>query len=304
MSNSKIDNLIQEHSELEIWDHSFKTKNRTILIEYISTISLVKLPTYVMFRLLIRITGVFLILYGLGLDIPKLVGMTANHPLFEYYTTTLIVGLLLFLFSFAPAFRRYLVVSTNDGVRTLFHNGDIKNLRRIKKVLDERIENKASTGNYKINFNTGRIEELNIRQGDKIIATVEPTMIEKFDQQVNTMLAKSIISGSSDDNVAIASTGIVQSSHDHTGDIKFDQQIIDYTNYLPVMEQWREFMAQQKPDMTAQGQMEELIELMKSGTKGPMEKTRLQILGQELVSYLKAYDGFSQLMGDIMKLVA
>ncbi len=63
-------------------------------------------------------------------------------------------------------------------------------------------------------------------------------------------------------------------------------------------------MAQQKPDMTAQGQMEELIELMKSGTKGPMEKTRLQILGQELVSYLKAYDGFSQLMGDIMKLVA
>ncbi len=303
MSNSKIDNLLQEHSELEIWDHSFKTKNRTILIENISTISLVKLPTYVMFRLLIRIAGVLLILYGLGLNIPKLVGMTANHPLSEYYMTTLFVGLLLLLFSFAPAFRRYLVVSTNDGVRTLFHNGDIKNLRRIKKVLDERIENKASTGNYKINFNTGRIEELNAKQVDKIIATAEPTMIEKFRQHVDTMQAETIISGSSDVNVAIASTEIVQSTHDHTGEIKYDPQIIDYGNYLPVIEQWRDFMAQQKPDMTAQGQMEELIELMKSGTKGPMEKARLQTIGQELSSYLKAYEGFSQLMDDIMKLV-
>ena len=304
MSISKLDNLIQEHSELEIWDQTFKTKNRTILIESISTISLVKLPTHVMFRLLIRITGVFFILYGLGLNIPKLVGMTASHPLFEYYMTTLIVGLLFLLFSFAPTFRRYLVVSTNDGVRTLFHNGDIKNLKRIKKVLDERIENKASTRNYTINFDTGRIEELTVGQVDKISAKVAPAIIEKIDQQVETMQADTIISGSSDVNVAIASTGVVQGTHDHGDDIKFDQQVIDYANYLPVMEQWKDFMAQQKPDMTAQGQMEELIDLMKSGTKGPMEKARLQTLGQELSSYLKAYDGFSQLMGDIMRLVA
>ena len=294
MSNSKLDNLSEEYAELEIRDFTFKTENRTISIENISTISIVQYDPYTTIKFYIRIIGGLIAAYGF---LPYGVGSLNNM-------TAIIAGLVIVGLSLIPVLKHYLVISTNDGVRTLFFNKDVSKLETIKKILDERIENKSSTGNYTINFNTGKIEKLNIAAVDKMEAPVEVAVIEKFDQQVETMQADTIISGSSDVNVAIASTGLAQGTNDHAGDIKFDQQIIDYANYLPVMEQWKDFMAQQKPDMTAQGQMEELIELMKSGTKGPMEKTRLQTLGQELSSYLKAYDGFSQLMGDIIKLVA
>ena len=267
MSNSKLDNLSEEYAELEIRDFTFKTENRTISIENISTISIVQYDPYTTIKFYIRIIGGLIAAYGF---LPYGVGSLNNM-------TAIIAGLVIVGLSLIPVLKHYLVISTNDGVRTLFFNKDVSKLETIKKILDERIENKSSTGNYTINFNTGKIEKLNIAAVDKMEAPVEVAVIEKFDQQVETMQADTIISGSSDVNVAIASTGIAQGTNDHAGDIKFDQQIIDYANYLPVMEQWKDFMAQQKPDMTAQGQMEELIELMKSGTKGPMEKTRLQI---------------------------
>ncbi len=297
MSNSKLDNLSEEYTELEIRDFTFKTENRTISIENISTISIVRYDPYTVIKFYIRMIGGFIAAYGLLIQSALYGGGGLND------LTMIIVGLVVVGLSLIPVLKHYLVISTNDGVRTLFFNTDVSKLASIKKILDERIENKASTGNYTIDFNTGKIEKLNIATLNKMGAPIETAVIEKIDPYVDPVQAETIISGSSDVNVAIASTEIVQGTHDHTGDIKFDQQIIDYTNYLPVMEQWREFMAQQKPDMTAQGQMEELIDLMKSGTKGPMEKARLQTLGQELSSYLKAYDGFSQLMGDIMKLV-
>ena len=294
MSNSKLDNLSEEYTELEIRDFTFKTEHRTISIENISTISIVQYDPYTVIKFYIRMIGGLIAAYGF---LPDGGGAINNM-------TTIIVGLVIVGLSLIPVLKHYLVISTNDGVRTLFFNKDISKLETIKAFLDERIENKTSTANYTINFNTGKIENLNIAAVNKTKAPIDTAVIEKVDQQAQTMQADTIIPGSSDVNVAIATTGGVQGTDNHASDIKFDQQIIDYANYLPVMEQWKDFMAQQKPDMTAQGQMEELIDLMKSGTKGPMEKARLQTLGQELSSYLKAYDGFSQLMGDIIKLVA
>ncbi|MCP4934870.1 MAG: hypothetical protein GY927_11865 [bacterium] len=297
MSNSKLDNLSEEYAELEIRDFTFKTDHRTISIENISTISIIQYDPYATIKFYIRIIGGVIAAYGC-LAKSTLYGGGALNDL-----TTIIIGLIIVGLSIIPILKPYLVISTNDGVRTLFFNTDVSKLETIKKILDERIENKSSTGNYTINFNTGKIEKLSIAAVDKIETQIKAVAIEKIDQQVETLQPETIISQSSDTNIAIASTGIIQDTHNHSGNIKFDQQIIDYTNYLPVMEQWKDFMAQQKTDMTAQGQMEELIELMKSGTKGPMEKTRLQTLGQELSNYLRAYDGFSQLMGDIIKLV-
>ncbi|MDX2265358.1 MAG: DUF6232 family protein [Hyphomicrobiales bacterium] len=238
-----------------------------------------------------------------------------------------VIGLFLLLsISLVPK-KWYLILSTCDNAQSLFSSGDVSLLTRVKKALDERInapgEHRGFTANFTNNtFNEGAVKEMRV---DKVETIQEMTAETVVSNSPNAMVASNspgaeiglsatvsnapvsnmALNGSASYEAERTYSGAVNAPQTYAGSYDFSQTTIhyvDYDRFIPGVQQFRDYLKNKRPNPSVEAKLDEILELMRSGTPEAPQKSRLRDLAAELSNYAQAYQPLRDLFSGIVDL--
>lgn len=278
----------ETYSFLQIDKNVVKTPGRTISVQHIATVSIQALP-HPSQRYLVNLSLI-------GLAIGLFVLVSGAGPLDGYGQRSqglplaimggAVVGLVV-----AALLRKtfFLIIGSNDGARTTFTSRDRKLLEAARDVLTQKLNEDGVVPNVNINFETGKIEGLNVA----------------------TLNAGTVVAGSNN-NVAANSHGARIGTRDvnltannspgaqlGTGNTATGTQstsvMVDYSTVLPHVEEWQRYAASNQGWEQVADKLSELELLMRSGTPSSEQKNKVRSLSVDLSTILQGYPAAVQL---------
>ncbi len=188
----------------------------------------------------------------------------------------------------------FLTISTCDGALSLFYSGDVNFLLGVKKALDEKIDKPQSDAGFTVNFNEGSVKGITIEKVDEIREMWAETMVS---QSPGAMVAANSPNAQVGLGANIANT--VTDSFTATA-ISF----VDYERFIPGVEQFRNYLAEKRPNPAVEAKLDEMLELMRQGTGDDQQKGRLRDLALELTQYVQAYQPLRDLFTGIIDTIS
>ncbi len=215
-----------------------------------------------------------------------------------------LVGIAIVLFIAAASSgssTNFLIITTNDGTRSLFSGPREETLEQVRRLLSDKINAHDETATYNINFETGTIESLNVAA----IAKLETAaVVNGSNNQVVANSPEARIGTKNTILTAINSPGaqlgrgIVANGNANT----VQKTHIDYATVLPQIEQMQRFYAQNPHARPVEERLAELELLMRSGTPTAESRSRVRDLAGDLSTLLQGYPAMVQFFQSIVQL--
>ncbi len=203
-----------------------------------------------------------------------------------------VLGLILFAATFFVPKRWYLTISTCDGGLSMFYSGDVNLLLGVKKALDEKIDEPQSDSGFTVNFNEGSVKGITIEK-------VEEIKELRADMMVSESPGAMVAANSPNAQVGLGAN-ITNTITETVTTISF----IDYERFIPGVEQFRNYLAEKRPNPAIEAKLDEMLELMRQGTGDDEQKVRLRSLALELTQYVQAYQPLRDLFTGIVNAIS
>ncbi|MBC8051238.1 MAG: hypothetical protein H7X92_13995 [Chitinophagales bacterium] len=185
----------------------------------------------------------------------------------------------------------FLSISTSDGILSLFPSQDVTFLRGVKAALDEKINGTSTQSTFTFNFTKDPVEKMNIARGDTIHELQAESDISEPPPMVATVLPSApTLPGSAVSETLVANTAAIT--------------FVDYERFIPGVEQFRNYLAEKRPNPVMEAKLDEMLELMRQGTGEEEQKVRLRDLAGELTQYVQAYQPLRDLFSSIVTAVS
>jgi hypothetical protein len=226
-----------------------------------------------------------------------------------YVFTAVLSGVILF---FLFRSKWYLSISTSDGILSLFASKDVNFLRSVKKALDERVNGTSAQTNVTFNFAKDSVGALNIDRVDTIQELSAETMVS---ESPGAMVASNspgaqVGLGATVTNSTARYAGDSYSSTDSfntagsynaTDSYNTETAIyVDFERFMPGVEQFRNYIAEKRPNPAIEEKLDEILSLMRQGAGTQPQKSRLRDLATELSQYVQAYQPLRDLFMGIV----
>jgi hypothetical protein len=226
-------------------------------------------------------------------------------PDYSGYTAAAALGLLssFFLVLWVQAPRStipYLIVTTNDGTRSLFSSGHSREtLEKVRRVLSDKINAQDEAATYTVNFATGVIENLNLEKGASLNAD---TVVAGDGNQVVANSPGGRIATADQTFSATSSPGAQIGFGNTQAGNTLTVTYIDYSGVLPQIEQMHRFYARDPNAAHVAERLSEMEVLMRSGTPTEPGRSRIRALATDLSTILQGYPPLVQFFHDIVRL--
>lgn len=186
----------------------------------------------------------------------------------------------------------FLAISTSDGILSLFPSKDVAFLRRVKAALDEKINGASTQSTFTFNFVNDAVENVSI---DRV-------------NTIHELQAESVISESPGammpTNSPGAQIGLGATVTSTLANTATAITFVDYERFIPGVEQFRNYLAEKRPNPAIEAKLDEMLELMRQGTGEDEQKVRLRDLAAELSQYVQAYQPLRDLFGSVVATVS
>lgn len=191
----------------------------------------------------------------------------------------------------------YLIISTNDGARSMFTAPKREILNEVRRLLTEKINSGNEAATYTINFKEARIETLHAGElsGKSIVVG---------DNNQVAVDAPGSRVGSPGDDIRVSRSPGAQVGHGNISSGNINIQKIDYSRFVPQITQMRDHYARYPEAADTTAKLDELLGLMRSGTPDASSKSRLRTIAGDIGKMLESYPAFSQLFRDIVGLLS
>lgn len=194
----------------------------------------------------------------------------------------------------------YLIITTNDGTRSLFSSGHShETLEKVRRVLSDKINAQDEAATYTVNFATGVIENLNLEKGASLNAD---TVVAGDGNQVVANSPGGRIATADQTFSATSSPGAQIGFGNTQAGNTLTVTYIDYSGVLPQIEQMHRFYARDPNAAHVAERLSEMEVLMRSGTPTEPGRSRIRVLATDLSTILQGYPPLVQFFHDIVRL--
>lgn len=301
----------QTFGELEIGRRVLTTKSRTLAIANISNISVGWVD-----KRLLRWLFASAVAAALASKISDPFDRTSEVMSLVLWLAAAGCALCFFLL---PRKTHYLLITTNDGVLTRFTGPRTELLQEVRGVLTEKINTGNENLTLHVNFEKGSIENVNVAHADKVSQT---TNISGSGHTVATNGATAVSGHANTVQTANGANGRVAthetayradrspgaqlgSGHYQNGATHaYTEQAVDFSQFLPSIVEMHRFYARQPNAEHLEQRLHELELLMRAGSPGGHQKSRVRELAGEVSQILQAYPSAVQVFQHIANLVS
>jgi len=293
---TKVELTQKTFDGLHVDERVLTTASRTIAIKNISSI-LVNTVT--------EPKSVFILLFGLALLAFSFFAFAASaDPYGPNNQASVLAGFLglfagiglIAYFLRGPSVDNYLIISSNDGVRTFF-TGPRDYLEKVRELLTEKINNNDEAAVYNFDFRNQKIDNLTlntITQGDNASAVIG----DNAAVQHNVASGEGARAGTADHAYTVENSpganvgaGQVNTGTTASGNT-VTQTRIAFGRLVDDAAQWRVYLAQQRPDAETDRRLAQLEELMKRGAPNEADKTSVLEIVRDLGAVAQAIPAF------------
>jgi hypothetical protein len=302
----------QTFGVLEIGKRVLITPSRTMSIRNIATVSV---GTHVTPRSVLQlIAGVILALMAVYILAS---GISSFGPR-DSVNPAVILGILslgFLVLYFRPDDKtHYLLVSTSDGVLSRFTGPDRAVLEEVRHILTEKINADDQSSTFNINFETGTIENFNVKHAEQVtqsthvtgsghtVAGNGATAVSGTGNTVTTANGGNGRIATADTAYSASRSPGAQQGNGHKQNGAahgFSEIHIDFAQHLPHIVDMHRFYAGQPNAQHLEQRLHELELLMRSGAASPRQKSRIRELSGDLAQILQAYPPVVQLFQQI-----
>lgn len=194
----------------------------------------------------------------------------------------------------------YLIVTTNDGTRSLFAGQSRETLENVRRILSDKINAHDEAATYTINFASGVIENLTLAEGANFQAGA---LVQGSNNQVVANSPGGRAATAEQTFSATHSPGAQVGFGNAQRDTAVTVTHIDYSYVLPQIEHMHRFYAQDPNARHVADRLSELELLLRSGTPTAEGRSRARALVVDLSTILQAYPQMVQFFQGIMQMI-
>lgn len=200
--------------------------------------------------------------------------------------TAMVVAALVLARFFSRTEKPCLFISSSDGRTSLF-TGQHKTLEEVRRLLSDKINADDENAVYRINFEKGVVQAVNVAPGASVGAIVAGSGNHVMAGAGSARL------GTADTFLQATSSPGAQLGNGHYA--SGNSFHADYSQVLPNIAEMQRFYAGRPDTQDIAERLSELEHLMRSGTPTPASRSRLSQLLGDLSSILSAYPGVVQI---------